>query len=140
MSDKWPNEDGIISEGPIVAIFKAGADITKNLFVKLTADGPPPEVQQATDVDSGVIGVALETVSSGEMVPVAVGGVVKIVAGGAIVRGQAVASDINGRAVALADQAVDEGGTATYTVYYAKRSGIALQSAVLNDYILVLLK
>lgn len=139
MVDKYPAEDGLIVESPLVSIFKAGAAIAKNKFVKVTADGPPIEVQQATAGDD-VIGVALEDAEAGDMVTVAVGGIVKVKAGGAIARGKAVASDDNGNAVELSDQAVNEGGTATYTIYYARRAGIALQSAVAEDEILVLLK
>jgi len=141
--DKWPGGSGIIHDFggyAIASIFKAASRISKNLFVKLVADGPPPQVQQATSVDYGVIGVALTDAEEGSMVPVAIAGIVKVEAGGTIAAGEAVCSDDSGRAVALPDQVVDEGGNRTYTIYYAKRVGIALQSAVEGDQILILLR
>ncbi|MEM3387778.1 MAG: DUF2190 family protein [Nitrososphaerales archaeon] len=143
MVDKWLGSSGIVHDfggSAVASIFKAAAPISKNLFVKLAADGPPPLVRQATAVDYGVIGVALSDAEEGSMVPVAIAGIVKVEAGGTIVAGQAVCSDNNGKAVALGDQAVNEGGTATYTIYYAKRAGIALQSAEEGDKILILLR
>ncbi len=143
MVDKWPGGSGIIHDfggSAIASIFKAASRISKNLFVKLAADGPPPQVQQATSVDYGVIGVALSDAEEGSMVPVAIAGIVKVEAGGTIAAGEAVCSDDSGRAVALPDQEVNEGGTSTYTIYYAKRAGIALQSAVEGDQILILLR
>jgi len=49
-----------------------------------------------------------------------------------------VKSDASGRAIELSDQAVNEGGAATYTIYYARKAGIALQAAAAaDDWILV---
>jgi len=134
MTDKWPEEEGFISEGEIVSLFKATADISKGNLVRLTGD---LEVQPAV-ADSDPIGVALKDVESGEAVPVCIHGVCKVKAGAAITRGKAVKSDASARAVELGDQAVDEGGTATYTIYYARKAGVALQSAsAADDWILI---
>lgn len=134
MSDKWPEEEGFISEGEIVSLFKATAAVSKGTLVQLTGD---LEIQPAV-ANSDPIGVALKDVESGETVPVCIHGVCKVKAGGAITRGKAVKSDASARAIELSDQAVDEGGTATYTVYYARKAGVALQAAsAANDWILI---
>ena len=134
MTDNWPDEEGFISEGEIVSLLKATAAITKGTFVRLTGD---LEVQLAV-LDSDPIGVALKDASSDEKVSVCLHGVCKVKAGGAITRGKAVKSDASGRAIEMSDQAVDEGGTATYTIYYGRKAGIALQAAVAaDDWILV---
>lgn len=134
MTDKWPSEEGFISEGEIVSFFKATANITAGTFVHLTGD---LEVQPATS-DSDPIGVALKDATNGEIVPVCLHGVCKVKAGGAITLGKAVKSDDNARAVELTDQDVDESGTSTYTIYYARKVGVALQSAsAADDWILV---
>jgi hypothetical protein len=134
MTDKWPQEEGFISEGEIISLFKATANITKGTLVQLTGD---LEVQPAT-ANSDPIGVALKDTSNGDIVPVCLHGVCKVKAGAAITRGKAVKSDANARAVELTDQAVNEGGTNTYTIYYARKAGIALQSAAAaDDWILV---
>jgi len=50
--------------------------------------------------------------------------------GGIITRGQKVyGGDASARVLALADQAVDEGGTAKYTIYYSRGFARAEQSA-----------
>jgi len=55
-------------------------------------------------------------------------------AGGAITRGSAVyGADSNKRVVELEDQAVDESGTATYTIYYNRKLGTALESSTTAD-------
>ncbi|MBX5327603.1 MAG: DUF2190 family protein [Candidatus Bathyarchaeia archaeon] len=134
MTDKWPSEEGFISEGEIVSLFKATAAVSKGTLVKLTGD---LEVQPATS-NSDPIGVALKDGANGDIVPVCIHGICKVKAGGAISLGKAVKSDDSARAVVLTDQAVNEGGTNTYTIYYAKKAGIALQAAsAADDWILV---
>jgi len=103
---------------------EAAAAITKGYPVYLTADlkvSPSPGGDDA-------IGIATKTVASGEMCPVCAKGVVKVTASGAITRGKAVCSAAGGKVAQLVDQAVNEGGTGTYTIYYARKLGIALQS------------
>ncbi|TET19628.1 DUF2190 family protein [Candidatus Bathyarchaeota archaeon] len=134
MTDNWPDEEGFISEGEIVSLLKATATITKGTYVRLTGD---LEVQPAV-LDSDPIGVALKDASSGEKVSVCLHGVCKVKAGAAITRGKAVKSDASGRAIELSDQAVDEAGVATYTIYYGRKAGIALQAAAAaDDWILI---
>jgi hypothetical protein len=134
MTDKWSEEEGFISEGEIVSFFKATANVTKGTLVRLTGD---LEIQPAVS-DSDPIGVALKDAASGEKVPVCIHGVCKVKTGGSITRGKAVKSDNNARAVMLSDQTVNEGGTNTYTIYYARKAGIALQNAdTADDWILI---
>jgi hypothetical protein len=134
VTDNWPDEEGFISEGEIVSLFKATAAVTKGTYVRLTGD---LEVQPAV-ADSDSIGVALKDASNGEKASVCLHGVCKVKAGGVIARGKAVKSDDQGRAIEMSDQAVDEGGTATYTIYYGRKAGIALQAAAAaDDWILV---
>jgi hypothetical protein len=134
MTDKWPSEEGFISEGEIVSLFKATATVAQGTFVRLTGD---LEVQPAT-ANSDPIGVALKDCANGDIVPVCIHGVCKVKAGGAISVGKAVKSDDNARAVVLTDQAVNEAGSSAYTIYYARKAGIALQAAsVADDWILV---
>jgi len=110
-------------------------DITKGSPVYLTDD---LKVSPSNGTDNA-IGIALQTVSAGEQCPVCIRGVVKVTAGGAITRGAAVCSAANGKVAELSDQPVDEGGTDTYTIYYARKLGIALCSASADgDLILIL--
>lgn len=134
MTDKWAEEEGFISEGEIVSLFKATADIEKGTLVRLTGD---LEVQPAI-TDSDPIGVALEDTVNGDKVPVCLHGVCKVKAGAAVTRGKAVKSDANARAVMLSDQTVNESGAGSYTIYYARKAGVALQNAdAADDWILV---
>ncbi len=114
----------------LVETFVADDAITKGFPVYLSADG---QVTCAVDAKN-CIGVAVKSVADTEPCPVLRKGRVKVTAGGAITRGQAVyGSDADGKVLALADQAVDEGGAATYNVYYNRKLGYALQTAVAED-------
>ena len=109
----------------IIETFVAAAAITKGYPVYLSADdkvSPSPGGDDA-------IGVALKTVSSGQPCPVLIRGRVKVTAAGAINRGKAVCSAAGGKVTQLVDQPVNEGGSATYTIFYARKLGIALESA-----------
>jgi len=137
MVDKWSdaNLGDIVAPGALILPFKAASNITKGKAVILSADG---EVSQPTS-SSNAIGIAVEDASSGSQIGVCVFGIVKVKAGGAISRGQAVQNDANADVVALSDQSVDEGGTATYTIYYSRILGFALDSASASgDYIRIL--
>lgn len=109
----------------VVESFEAAAAITKGYPVYLSDDdrvSPSPGGDNA-------LGIAMKTVAQGDMCPVLVRGRVKVTAAGPIARGAAVCSAPNGKVTQLVDQPVDEGGTATYTIYYARKLGIALESA-----------
>jgi len=132
MVDKTDNAS--IAEGEtddptaLVESFEAAAGITKGSPVYLSADdkvSPSPGGDDA-------IGIATKTVLATEMCPVLRKGKVKVVANGAITRGKAVCSAADGKVTQLVDQAVNEGGAATYTIFYNRKLGTALESAV-ND-------
>jgi len=120
----------------VIETFTAGAAITKGDPVYLSADdtvSPATSTQDCT-------GVAVKSVASGDPCPVLVSGRVKVKVGGAIPRGKAVyGADSNKRMLQLADQAVNEGGTATYTIYYNRKLGTALQSASAADDLIFIL-
>lgn len=110
----------------IIETFEAAADITKGDPVYLSADDKVSPAADAQDC----IGVATKTVSSGDPCPVLRHGRVKVKAGGAIARGKAVmGGDGSKRVLELTDQAVNEGGSATYTVYYNRKLGTAFEAA-----------
>jgi len=133
------DEGEMLGEGVVITC-KAGAAITKGRFVKLS-DATDMSVMTAT-ATSNVLGVAMKAASAaGEYIPVCVRGDVKMKLGtvtGTLAAGSAVKSNANGLPEALADQAVNEGGTATYTIYYNAKAGITLQSGQTGDLIRVL--
>jgi hypothetical protein len=114
----------------IIESYEAAAAVTKGDPVYLSADNkvsPPTAAQDC-------IGVAVKSVASGEQCPVLISGRVKVKAGGAITRGKAVyGADDSKRVLQLTDQAVNEGGTASYTIYYNRKLGTALETATAAD-------
>jgi hypothetical protein len=114
----------------IIETIEAGAAITKGDPVYLSADDKVIPATSAQDC----IGVAVKTVASGDPCPVLIRGRVKVKTGDAIARGKAVyGADSNKRILQLTDQAVNEGGTGTYTIYYNRKLGTALESASAAD-------
>jgi hypothetical protein len=113
-----------------IATFTAGAAITKGDPIYLSADDTVSPAAAAQDC----IGVAVKSVASGDPCPVLIRGRVKVKVGDAVTRGKAVyGADASKRVLQLADQAVNEGGTASYTIYYARKLGVALESASAAD-------
>jgi hypothetical protein len=113
----------------LIETFEAAAAITKGDPVYLSADdkvSPSPGGDDA-------IGIATKTVASGQPCPVLTRGRVKVKAGGAITRGKAVCSSANGKVIQLVDQAVNEGGTATYTIFYNRKLGTALETTTADN-------
>jgi len=110
--------------------YEAAAAVTKGDPVYLSADdkvGPAAAAQEC-------IGIATKTVASGAMCPVLVKGRVKVKAGAAITRGKAVqGADASKRIIVLADQPVNEAGSGSYSVYYNRRLGTALEAATAAD-------
>ena len=140
MADKtsktWMSIGETDDPNAIIETFTAGAAITKGDPVYLSDDDT---VSPATS-DQDCIGIATKTVASGEPCPVLIGGRVKVKAGGTVTRGKAVyGSDSSKRVLELTDQAVDEGGTSTYTVYYNRKLGTALESAAVADDLIFIL-
>jgi len=134
------DEGEMIGDG-IVVTCKAGGAITKGRLVKLS-DATDLTVAQIATAGDPPLGVAMKAASgAGEYIPVCVRGIVKMKLGtvtGTLAAGSAVDSDANGLPDAFADQAVNEGGTATYTIYYNRKAGVTLQSGVTGDLIMVL--
>jgi len=134
MADKtgktWMDIGETDDPNAVIETFTADAAITKGDPVYLSDDDA---VSSATSAQN-CTGIATKTVASGEKCPVLIRGRVKVKAGGAITRGSAVyGADSNKRVVELEDQAVDESGTATYTIYYNRKLGTALESSTTAD-------
>jgi len=105
--------------------YEAEAAITKGSPVYLSSDGKVSDSPGGDDA----IGVAVKTVAVGAMCGVLKRGRVKVTANGPITRGKAVCSAAGRKVTQFVDQAVNEGGAATYTVYYNRKLGTALQAA-----------
>jgi len=114
----------------IIESFEAAASVTKGDPVYLSADNKVSPAAAAQDC----IGIAVRSASSGEQCPVLIRGRVKVKAGDAITRGKAVyGADASKRVLQLTDQAVNEGGSASYTIYYNRKLGTALETATAAD-------
>ena len=138
-TDYWPQEEGYIVEGAPVAMCIAAAAIGEMSCVKLnsTAAGSINVAASAAVGDS--IGVALRAaIGTGDTIPVAFGGIVKMITGGTLALMDTVESQgvntaeviqvANSTDMAIADQAGDV------------CLGMALHAGVtLGDEILVLL-
>lgn len=134
MADKtgktWLDVGESDDSAAIIKTYTADAVITKGLPVYLSADGQVTCAAAAQNC----IGVPVKTVEDTKPCPVLVKGRVKVTAGAAITRGQDVyGSDADGNVLPEADQAVDEGGAAKYTIYYSRKLGKALQTADAKD-------
>jgi hypothetical protein len=114
----------------IIESFEAAVAVEKGDPVYLSADD---KVSPATDAQD-CIGVAVKSAASGEQCPVLTRGRVKVKAGDAVNRGKAVyGADASKRVLELTDQVVDEDGAASYTVYYNRKLGTALQTTTSAD-------
>ena len=114
----------------IIESFEAEANVTKGDPVYLSSDHKVSPVAAA----QSCIGIAVKTTSATAQCPVLIRGRVKVKAGGAINRGKAVyGADGSKRVLELTDQAVDEDGSANYTVYYNRRLGTALETTTTAD-------
>jgi hypothetical protein len=105
----------------LIESFEAEAAITKGSPVYLSAD----DKVSASPGGDNAIGVAVKTAAAGEMCPVLKRGRVKVTASGAITRGTAVCSAGSNKVAQLVDQPVDEGGTATYNIFYKTQTRTA---------------
>ena len=119
----------------IIETYVCAAAVTKGDPVYLSADDTVSPAATAKDC----IGIATKTQATvGGPVPVLTRGRVKVAAGGAITRGKAVyGADSSKRVLMLEDvsQAVDEGGSAKYTVAvpFNQKLGYALESTTTAD-------
>ncbi len=120
----------------VIESFEAETAITKGDPVYLSSDHKVSPAATAQDC----IGVAVKSATTAEQCPVLIRGRVKVKAGGAVTRGKAVyGADASKRILQLTDQAVDEGGSATYTIYYNRRLGTALETTSAADDLLFIL-
>jgi hypothetical protein len=114
----------------VVESFEAAAVVAKGDPVYLSADNKVSPATEAQDC----IGVAVKSAALGEQCQVLTRGRVKVKAGDAIARGKAVSgADASKRVLELTDQAIDENGSATYTVYYNRKLGTALETTTAAD-------
>ncbi len=110
--------------------YEAAAYVNKGAPVYLSADHKVSSAVAQQDC----IGIAVKSATQGAQCPVLIRGRVKVKAGGAITRGKAVyGGDASKRVLMLTDQAVNEGGSATYTVYYNRKLGTALETTSTAD-------
>lgn len=108
----------------VIESYVAEAAITKGSPVYLSSDGKVSESPGGDDA----IGIAVKSTALGAECPVLTKGRVKVVANGAITRGKAVCSAAAKKVTQYVDQAVNEGGAATYTIFYNRKLGTALQT------------
>jgi hypothetical protein len=114
----------------IIESYKAEAPIAKGDPVYLSSDGKVSAAAAAQDC----IGVAVKAAPAEAPCPVLVRGRVKVKAGGVIHRGKAVyGADATKRILELSDQAIDEAGSATYTITYNQKLATALQTTAEAD-------
>jgi len=126
----WMAIGEIDDPNAVIETYEAAAAVTKGDPVYLSADDKVSAAAAAQDC----IGVAVKGAALGEQCPVLIRGRVKVKAGGAITRGKAVyGADASKRVLQLTDQAVDEGGSASYTVYYDRKLGTALETTAAAD-------
>jgi hypothetical protein len=114
----------------VIESYEAEAAVTKGDPVYLSSDDKVSPAAAAQDC----IGVAVKDAAIGAQCSVLTRGRVKVKAGGAITRGKAVyGADASKRLLELLDQAVNEGGSATYSIYYNRKLGTALQATTAAD-------
>lgn len=114
----------------VIESFVTAASCMKGDPVYLSADD---KVSPATSAQE-CVGVATQDTFAGNLCPVLTKGRIKVKAGGAIARGKAVyGADAQKRVLVLADQPVNEGGSATYSIYYNRKLGTALETATAAD-------
>jgi len=140
MADKtgktWMDIGETDDQNAVIETFTADAAVTKGDPVYLSAD----DAVSPAASDQDCMGIATKTVAEGEPCPVLIRGRVKVKVGDAITRGKAVyGADSSKRVLELTDQAVDEGGASTYTIYYNRRLGTALESATAADDLIFIL-
>jgi hypothetical protein len=114
----------------IIETFEAAVAVVKGDPVYLSSDHKVSPAGAAQNC----VGIAVKSVDASEQCSVLVRGRVKVKAGGAISAGKAVyGADSNNRVLELSDQAVNESGSATYTIYFNRRLGTALESTTTAD-------
>jgi hypothetical protein len=141
-ADKWPQEEYEISLEPRIGFAVAGdTSCVAGLGVRCYTTDTNGQLTVMLATTRQGWGIALATVATaGLTFPIVLRGLVKVLAGGTYTRDLAVAFDSSGYVVALADQACNEAGSATYTVYYSAKIGRALMTGTQSgDEILIYL-
>jgi hypothetical protein len=129
-SKSWMDIGETDDPNAIIQTYVAEAAVTKGDPVYLSSD----DMVSSAAAAQCCIGVALKTVDATEPCPVLIRGRVKVKAGGVINRGKAVyAADASNRVLELSDQAVDEAGSGSYSIYYNRRLGTALETTAAAD-------
>jgi hypothetical protein len=129
-SKSWMSIGETDDPNAIIQTYQAEAAVTKGDPVYLSSDHKVSPAAAAQDC----IGIAVKSAGENEQCPVLIRDRVKVKAGAAITRGKAVyGADAAHRVLELSDQAVNEAGTATYTVRYNRRLGTAQQSTTAAD-------
>ncbi len=114
----------------IIQSYEAQAAVTKGDPVYLSSDHKVSPAATAQNC----IGIAVKSAAATEQCPVLIRGRVKVRAGAAIARGKAVyGADASKRVLELADQAINEAGTATYTILYNRKLGTAQETTTTAD-------
>lgn len=136
-TDYWPQEEGYIVEGSPVMMCYADGTITENSAVILGGTTAGVVRVAVSTVWGDAMAVALRSAATGQMVPVAFAGVVKMLVGGTLALGQQVCNEVGGVEVIDTPTSVNiklgDNGTA-YVL------GTALQAATDDeDEILILL-
>jgi hypothetical protein len=85
--DYWPQEEGYIVEGAPVMMCYAAAAVGENSCVKLSATTAGRVDVAASAAAGDSLGVALRATSGGQYIPVAFGGIVKMIVGGTLALG-----------------------------------------------------
>jgi predicted RecA/RadA family phage recombinase len=135
-TDYWPDEEGYIYEGCMVLPCKAAAVITEGYLVLLSATAAGViTVTQSAGAVGDTVAVALRAANTGDFIPCAFSGVVKLVAGCTIALHDAVIGGTTAGKVVVNCSTFD-GAAASYRLL-----GMALQAGgTTGDEILVLLK
>lgn len=142
MTDLYPDEEGYIDEGQVVAFCKVQAEVEVHevVYVHGAAVSGCISVAPAAEDGDG-FAVTLKAGEAGEYIPVVLRGVVKIYAGDTITAMDMVQNDALGTYVlpipAITSDELQEWRGLNYTGT-RQRVGVALQGGVTGDEILVL--
>jgi len=98
VTDKWPDEEGVIVDGIIIGFAEAGATVVEGRGVDFGTSATGKVVCTTPSAIGDSWGVALKGATVGLMVPVAISGVVKMVSTGTFNAGEMVMGGAVGRA------------------------------------------
>ncbi len=134
MTDYWGTPNKVISIAPLIEFGLSGStDIVAYKGVRsYSTDTTGQLVVQLATTRTGW-GIALETVATaGLPVSILLRGLIVLVSAGST-RNKAQYFDSAGEPIDLSDQAINEAGSATCTIYYSAKVAIALQTIADNS-------